>query len=297
MRRIASLGGLVLGLALGSAVPAAAAGSATRATHGCAKTLTRDIPARPAAAPSGSAVMNKLLDLSGSKRDAAVRDQLLAGNVPGFLRDLAPVRFSGTEPDGSKVEVTICVTPDYLAVGNDRDFVRVPLGLPAAAEVADRFGFLLPTPKMVDAIYRQAQVRLAPSPMQPGRMMTSTAYLLRHNHTVQSQRARLGVSQDELTAGDKKDVVLSARLRRAPGKVAIYGWHRSNGRPIQPLSTVHVARYADYSHGIRLVSDTAFVNGKPVPLATVMQDPKLAALISREGPIAKPRQLLASLYR
>ncbi|MDE3029032.1 MAG: hypothetical protein KGH84_11600, partial [Paracoccaceae bacterium] len=84
--------------------------------------------------------------------------------------------------------------------------------------------------------------------------------------------------------------------RTHPGKVAIYGWQRTNGLPIQPLSTVHGAFYADYSHGIRLVSNTAFVNGKPHPLSDIFQDSGLAQIISAEGPIEHPHQLLASLY-
>lgn len=291
MRRIAVLGSIFIGLMIVS-LP-----QISTAAPGCPQALVRDIPARPAAAPAGSAVMNKVLDLGGTERDAVLKQQVLSGNVPGFLRDLTPVRFAGTASDGQEVEVTICVAPGYLAVGNDRDFVRVPMGLPAAAEIADKLGFLLPTTRMVDAIYAQAKVHLAPRPMPPTRQMTSTRYLLQHNSTVANQRAPLGVTLAALTAGDKKDLVLSTRLRSSPGKVAIYGWQRTNGRPIQPLSTVHGAHYADYSHGIRLVSDTAFVNGEARPLADVMQDPRLAGIVSNEGPIANARGLLASLYR
>ena len=110
--------------------------------------------------------MTDILRLSGTARDAAVEEQVLVGNIPSFLRRVPghPVAdAAGRRP----IDVTICVTPDYLAVGGDRDFVRVPMGLPAAAEIAAQLGFLLPTTKMVDAIYRQAQVRLAPSPMPP----------------------------------------------------------------------------------------------------------------------------------
>jgi hypothetical protein len=57
-----------------------------------------------------------------------------------------------------------------------------------------------------------------------------------------------------------------------PGRVAIYGWHRPDGNPIQPLNTVHGIRYADYSQGVRLVSDTAYVGGKATPLLTLLQD-------------------------
>ncbi len=76
--------------------------------------------------------------------------------------------------------------------------------------------------------------------------------------------------------------------------MAIYGWHRGNGKPIQPLSTVHQQSYADYSHGIRLVSDTAFVNDRPVSLTQLLADPAYAPILSSEGPIRDPMALLAS---
>ncbi len=63
-------------------------------------------------------------------------------------------------------------------------------------------------------------------------------------------------------AGHKKDVVITNRLTREQGRIAIYGWHQPTGIPIQPLSTVHGAGYADYSHGIRLVSDVVLIDGK-----------------------------------
>jgi len=271
--------------------------SATAAPQDCANRLSRDIPSRQSRALPGSTIMEQVLNLRGADRDAIVVEQVLSGNVPRFLRKLAPVEFSGTLADGQAVEVTICVTPGYLAVGNERDFVRIPLGLPAAAQIADEFGFLLPTTRMVDAIYAQAAVRLAPQPMPAGNMMTSTPYLIRHNQTVAGQRAPSGQELVELTAGQKKDLVLTARLSSARGKVAIYGWHRRNGVPIQPLSTVHIARYADYSHGVRLVSQTAYVNGRARPLTEILQDPQLAQFISNEGPIANAGLLMASLYQ
>ncbi len=282
-----------LNLSLTTAAPAA---NSSFSAQGCAKSLTREIPARTSRALVGSELMERLINLSGSERDSVIAQQVLSGNLPSFLRTLTPVSITGTLSDGQEVQVIICVTPDYLAVGNDRDFVRIPMGLPAAAQIADQFGFLLPTTKMVDAIYAQADVRLAPSPMKPTNQMSSTTYLLQHNQTVDGQRAPLGRSLGDLTAGQKKDLVLSLRLRSAPGRVAIYGWHRTNGVPIQPLSTVHGALYADYSHGVRLVSETAFMNGKAYSLADIMQDPNLARIISSEGPIANAEGLLASLY-
>ncbi|WP_323786160.1 hypothetical protein [Thalassovita sp.] len=262
----------------------------------CPKPLTADIPQRALRAPSGSEVMSHLQKVSGTKRDHEVLGQVLAGNIPSFLRQLKPVEITGTRKNGEEVRVTLCVMPEYLAVGDDRDFVRVPMGLAAAARIANETGFLLPTTKMVDAIYSQARVHLAPRPMKPTSQMESTAYLLEHNHTLDTQRAQESRDMAELTAGQKKDIVLTNRLRQKPGRVAIYGWHRPNGKPIQPLSTVHGASYADYSHGVRLISRTAFVNGKAEDLTKLMQDRELSYIVSSEGPISDPQKLLARQY-
>jgi len=262
---------------------------------GCSARLSDGIPRRPRNAPPGSAIVSQMDSVHGAQRDALIVRQLLAGNLPDFLRDLTEVTVTGRLPSGRRGEVTICVTPDYLALGSDADFIRVPMGLPAAAHVADRFGFLLPTTRMVDAIYAQAGLRLSPQPMTPGAQMSSTRYFRQHNETVEGQTR--GREERMLTAGQKKDLVLTNRLRSHPGRVAIYGWHKPNGQPIQPLSTVHGEFYSDYSHGVRLVSQTAFVGGRPVALADLLADPDYAQILTGEGPIPAPERLMASLYR
>jgi len=272
-----------------------AAASATTPNQ-CSKELVRQIPARKSRAASGSDFVRDIMKLRGPARDAAVAEEVKSGNVPDFLRRLTPVKLSGKAATGEDLDIVICVTPDYLAVGADSDYVRVPMGLPTAADLAENFGFILPTTTMVDAIYQQADVRLAPSPMTPGAQMESTDYFWRHNQTVEAQRVKAGEqSHAALVAGQKKDIVLTTRLRSKVGRVAIYGWHRLSGKPIQPLSTVHGESYADYSHGVRLVSQTAFVNGVKRPLMQLLQDPQIAGILSREGPISQPDRLLASL--
>jgi hypothetical protein len=122
--------------------------------------------------------------------------------------------------------------------------------------------------------------------------MTSTGYFQRHNLTVENQRRRVGATPGMLVSGHKKDLVLTRRLHTKRGRVAIYGWHRRNGQPIQPLSTVHGAHYADYSHGIRLVSRRALLNGKKTDLRALMKDPRYASLLTDEG--AFPSLVFAS---
>jgi hypothetical protein len=263
-------------------------------TGECSPRQAREMPRRPGSASGGASVMASVGNGSGSGRDNRLVQEALAGNMPSYMRDLQPVTFDGTV-SGRSITVTICVTPDYLAIGSDNDHVRVPLGLPAALRVADAFDMMLPTTSMVDAIYRQADVRIAPSPMTPGSAMSSTNYFVTHDQTVDGQFSRAGAQQGMLVAGHKKDLVLANRLSRNPGRVAIYGWHRTNGRAIQPLSTVHGEYYADYSHGIRLVSRTAFVNGEAVDLRELLTDERYAGFLNSDGALTGATIRLASL--
>ena len=253
------------------------------------------IPPRAPSAPGGTAFVASLAALPRDRREQAIFKELSRGNVPDFLRSLRPIRLSlpgQPAADGRQrmVTATVWVMPDYLAVGSNEDFVRVPLGLPTATAIARRFGFVLPTRKLVDAIYQQAALRLPPVPMPAGPEMRSVHYLLRHNRTIEQQR--MGWHVDGIVAGHKKDLVLSERLMERPERVAIYGWHRPDGRPIQPLSIVHGAHYADYSHGVRLVAETVLVNGVPRSIYEVLEQPRLVRLLSDEGEIADARRLM-----
>lgn len=212
-----------------------------------------------------------------------IRAEVLAGNVPRFLRRLVPVTLSGIGKGGQTIHLTVCVSPDYLAIGSDSDFLLAPLQLSTALDIARRFGFVLPTKKLVDAIYAQAAVRLRPQPLTPGDEMRTTDYYWRHSELVHKQRLAFEAPLGALTAGDKKDLVFTKRLTQKPGRVAIYGWHRAEGEPIQPLSTAHDFEYADYSHGVRFVGNVAYLNGVPTPILDLLADPELSSLLSDEG--------------
>ncbi|HEY1092522.1 MAG TPA: hypothetical protein VGE47_15610 [Burkholderiaceae bacterium] len=274
-----------------AALLCALAGSAHAATTPCDGSPSR-LPERAPAAPGAAALLKTWDGFDGKTREQAIRRELLAGNVPRFLRTLQPVSVEAQLAGLGTVRLIFCVLPDYLSLGNDADFLRVPMGLDTALAVAGTFGFVLPTRRMVDLIYRQSAVQLEAQPLPPGEQMHSNAYYQRHQEMVQVQRAGFAkLPADALVAGHKKDLVLSARLWERPGRVAIYGWQRADGEPIQPLSTVHSANYADYSHGVRLVSNVAYVNGAPRSLFEILGDARLAALISDEGSLPAVRAL------
>lgn len=257
-------------------------------------TLTKRIPKRARSALTGSQFVDLVAKMDEHQRERIIQEQLLEGNLPDFLRKLKSVNLQQRLDNGRLVSATIFVTPDYLAIGSRADFIRIPMNYYTASEVATHFGFILPTRKMVDAIYEQAAYHFTPEPMTAGPQMRSTDYYQRHNRKIARQRVLRRIPLGELVAGHKKDVVITNRLTRMPGRIAIYGWHQQTGIPIQPLSTVHGAGYADYSHGIRLVSEVVLIDGKIRSVYDVLQDPQLASVLTHEGPIAQLPQILGT---
>ncbi len=243
---------------------------------------TLELPPRPKSALGGREFARGLATLSLADREAAVDQAFAQGNIPDFLRKLEPVTVRN-EADSA----TYYVTRDYLAVGSDADFVRMPLSPTTAQKLADRLGGMLPTSKMVDDIYAQATVKLAPTPIPPSPAMTTMAVFLDHNDLIQTQRGDQPLTA--LVAGHKKDVVITPKIFSSGDRVAIYGWHKPDGKPIQPLYTGHRASWVDYSHGVRLVSRAMTVNGKALSADVILGDPRLAPLLSREGPLRQTR--------
>jgi hypothetical protein len=255
--------------------------------------LVKKISPRSSFAMTGSEFAKYLSAMDKSDREQAILSQIIKGNLPDFLRRLKPVQLIQKFGDGKTTVATIFVMPDYLAIGSDHDFLLMPMSWYAATAIAVRLGFILPTKKMVDAIFEQSDVHLSPAPMPPGSQMRSLAYFSEHNRRVKEQRLSLGCPLGALISGHKKDVVLTNRLGETLGRVAIYGWHRLSGIPIQPLTIVHGANYADYSHGIRLVSDMVLIDGEPRSIYEILEDPNLATIVSDEGPIRKVLQFMS----
>jgi hypothetical protein len=201
----------------------------------------------------------------------------------------------GTSSTSNTVDPTKFPSSGTDSKSNTPSNSAVPTAAPmtpaAAQRIADAFGCILPTTQMVDDIYQNAQTRLPPRPMPAGSQMTTNAYFADHNRLVEGQRQSAGHQSGNLLAGHKKDIVITNSLDRNPSKVAIYGWHQTNGRPIQNLTTVHGRDYVDYSHGVRLIRKTVRVDGREMNIDDVLRDPVLSALVSKEGPIQNTRAI------
>jgi hypothetical protein len=244
----------------------------------CRTQLNLAIPARTANAPGGTAFYKTIIPLSREEREAVAYREIISGNVPGFLKNFSAIKISITDTDGTIIDAECYVAPDYLSVGNDADFARIPLTPMTAQKIADSFHCFLPTRKLVNDIYQQASVKPEPVPLFIHR---DSALIFWHHHLIiEGQRK----GRKGLIAGIKKDVVISGKISRdpKPNRVAIYGWHKPDGLPIQPLYTGHVDWYVDYSHGIRLVYRKIKVKGKWMDYKEVLQHPVYKALLCDE---------------
>jgi hypothetical protein len=272
----------------GSSVSAPRSISNISASH---KTLN-GIPSRPGDAETGSQFIERTKNMDPAKREEEILKQIQKGNIPDFLRELKEVNVSGTGADGKKHTGKIWVMPDYLAIGSNQDFVRIPMNPMTAQKIASMTGTFLPTKKIVDDVYAHADVKMVAHPMKPGAKMVTNEYYLQQNQFIEDQMKDKKATNGQLIAGHKKDVVITNKLDASPQTVAIYGWNKESGKVWQPLSTPHEDTYADYSHGIRLVAGTMEVDGVEPPdpnVASVFKDPNLAGLISDEGVIRNPK--------
>ena len=250
------------------------------------------IPLRSMSAQNGTQFMASLVNMSFGDRENAILNQLRTGNVPYFLRDLKNITANFEDAGGVPHMVSYAVMPDYLSIGTDTNYCRIPMGPITAQRAADFFGLIMPTRKLVDNIYANSDIHLAPVTYAPvGNQNEGIPKFIEHNTAIEGQLITAGANLGQLIGGTKKDVVLSnliidpARL----GHVSIYGWHRLNGSPIQPLTNIHTNTYVDYSHGIRYMDARVTIDGVVNNAVSVLQNSVQYKLLSDEsGPMIQP---------
>ena len=227
---------------------------------------------------SGYSFYKKAVAFQWSARDSFAINSILNGDIPSFYKKFTKVHTKIVTDQNKIIRAKYYVARDYLVIGNNKDWARIPLTPMAAQKIADSLHCFLPTTKMVEEIYTQSKVKLEPIPMYAYRDSTITMW----QHHLMIEALRKG--KRGLISGIKKDVVLSNKIieQGKTNRVAIYGWHQLNGKPIQPLYAGHINSYVDYSHGIRLVLDKIKVNGKWMHYTSILKDPLLRKLLTNE---------------
>ena len=249
----------------------------------CTPIRRLNIPQREGDAESGSSFMERIAPLSLEEREEEIYKALSAGNMPDFLKRTLIMQGEFADSAGTVHTVHYELMPDYLSVGNDSDFCRIPMNPHTAQRIATLYGASLLTSKLSDHIYRMAPLKLSPFFYAPvGNANELVSKFVEHNAQIEKQKAEAEGKNGQLIAGIKKDIILSARLAKQANKVVIYGWHKPDGIPIQAVYSGHVDWYVDYSHGIRLVNNQVLIDGNPYLLTDVLSDPLLYTIFSDE---------------
>ena len=246
---------------------------------------------KPQATLTGWDFMLKADKMGFWRLEDAIVEAVLAGNMPEQLKSFRKIVFKTPVVDSVEVlrkphKVEIWVLPDYISIGTDSNFVRMPMGPLAAQRIADSLDCILPTTFLVDRIAEVAQGHLDIFPFRPlGSRNSQPIVYQDSNNAINALYDAKGYKFGQFISGLKKDVVLTYKILTLPGnenRVAIYGWHRPSGRCQQPLHIKHGNFYADYSHGIRMVYRKVLVDGKEYDAREILESPQLYRLLSNE---------------
>ena len=242
-----------------------------------------NIPERDPQAETGRDFMSRIAALPIDEREEEIYLAAANGNIPRFLRETVVLRGVFDDLNGVPHTLEYEVMPDYLAIGSDAEFCRIPMTPGTAQRLANLFGASLLTAKLSDNIWSEAEVKLEPFFYKPvGNANELVTKFEEHNRQIEKQLAEAGAGHGQLVAGIKKDVIVSSRIPERPDRVVIYGWHRPDGSPIQPVYSGHIWWYVDYSHGIRLMNAQVLLDGRPALMADILKDPVLFRVVSDE---------------
>lgn len=205
----------------------------------------------------------------------------------------APLNWIGVEVQASGRTATIFVMRDALMVGEPGDYVRLSMNADTAQRIAWHFNAFLPTTKVCDAVWDTATVKIAPQTQHPPEYsytdMDDPARMIPYHEAVDSAILVKGPLGSLIGNVGKHWVLTNKNI--GSDRVRNYGWYLKTGgsatasgkRVIQPLSSAHNSRHADYSQVLRLVKNEVEVDGKLMTFADVALAPELCDLVSSEG--------------
>ena len=148
--------------------------------------------------------------LSLEDRETLACREILSGNVPEYMKGFIRITTRQKDLNGKQHRVTLLVKPDYLTVLSGGVPFIVPLTPMTAQKIADSLDCSLPTPKIVDIIFRNARATAEPFNYIPREHRNLDPDLFfDHSRVIFAQMKAAGKKPGTLTAGTKKDVVMT----------------------------------------------------------------------------------------
>ena len=166
--------------------------------------------------------MKRITELSLSDREEEIYKAVASGYIPGFLRETVTLHGIFQDLNRSKHSVINEVMPDYLAVGSDDNFCRVPMNPRTAQRLATLFGASLLTSVLSDHINGRAELKFAPFNYVPvANANELVSKFVEHNVQIEKQFSEAGGKNGQLVAGIKKDIILSSRIAEKHDRVVL----------------------------------------------------------------------------
>ena len=270
------------------------AGDVRYGSNGKLHKASMPVPAladKPTATLAGSDFMRRADTTAFWTLEDIIVETVTAGQVPDALRHFRKITFTTPVVDSVEIlrkkhKVEMWVLPDYVAIGTNDDFVRMPMGPLAAQRIADALDCTLPTTFLVDRIAEASEGHVDIFPFRPlGNRNSQPIVFQDSNNAINAQFKAYGYEFGQFISGLKKDIVLTYKimtLTEYERNVAIYGWHHPDGRAQQPLFVRHGNFYVDYSHGVRLIYNKVKIDGVEYNIREILQSPELYRLLSDE---------------
>jgi len=117
----------------------------------------------------------------------------------------------------------------------------LPMSAALAQEIAAKEDMLLPTPEVVDEIYRQSQCQIYTRPKDPANLANI------QKQSTEALKQKASCPDKSLVDGHYKSITVRGN------EIGLYGWYTRTGERIQNFFPGHSLDYVDYSHGLRLI--------------------------------------------
>lgn len=233
----------------------------------------------------------------GPAREQAILNHVAQGNCSFTLATIT------SEANGMHAEFQVFA--DALMI----EGVRVNVCAETEQILADMLNCMMLTPRLADLIWLQADCRLSPFPRGNIVRMGSTEAMVTHSAKIDTALSKMTV-QPTLISTVGKHWTVSNGLLAHPQRAENYGWHSAQpmaGIPMENAVTIdpytghplpliqgrgwaHDMHHADYSQTCVLVARACTVNGAPMDLLSVLEDPDMAHLANHDGLLKVIRQ-------
>jgi hypothetical protein len=251
----------------------------------------------------GSEFLKSVMNERNPALSRLALEEMLRGSTPPFLDERIKC-FTEATIDGAYYRCDYYTMPNYLAVGDDSDFMLWPLTFVDLQAYCDAHPlvsgsdpnnpsvkFFIPPKKLIFNNWYFSTCKIEPIPLGASDQMTWPVKIGEEQAAIEAAMQANGCSIRAFNRA-KKAYLTAPNMSGTDGPSKVGFLHFTGWYKLKPFgdawqkgdsSGAHPATYADYSHGCDLVYHDVLVNGAPFEFDQICNDPKLHVLVSDQG--------------